>query len=506
MSALWQEAARDRTAFLIAVALLAVLLSRALRPEERRRLLVPVYLTLAHLLLLPAVVATEGNPTVHDEVRLVALWCEALAVIGWGGALLFARLLPLVGLRAPGILRDLVLAAASFVSAFTIAHRLGFSLHGIIATSAVVTGVVGFSLQDVLGNVMAGLSLQLDRSVALGDWVRLAEVAGRVTEIRWRHTAIETRNGDTVLLPNSLVTRQPVTVLGRSANRAGRSRRWVWFNVDFRFPPTEVIAAVEGALGDGSMKRVAAEPAPDCVLMDLGESYGRYAVRYWLSELQVDDATDSLIRTRIFFALSRAAVTLSIPAHAVFVTQESPERQQRKQGEALERRRRLLAGVDLFSHFADADRDDLAARMRPARFVAGEVIHRQGAEAHWLYVLAAGEVEERVTHGDIEEAACRLRAPELFGEMSLLTGSPRQATVVAVTDVECFRLDKRDFERLLRLPGAAEHLARVLAARRVALDRARAQLDEEAQRRLLTVDEKDILDKIRAFFGLDRTS
>src|SRR4029079_3920713 len=117
---------------------------------------------------------------------------------------IFRAVLPRVGLRFPRIVLDLITAAGSIVIIILIGRRAGFSVAGLITTSAVLTAVIGFSLQDTLGNVMGGLSLQLDKSVSVGDWITLGagQPTGRVIEIRWRYTAIETRNWETVIIPN----------------------------------------------------------------------------------------------------------------------------------------------------------------------------------------------------------------------------------------------------------------------------------------------------------------
>ena len=153
---------------------------------------------------------------------------------------------------------------------------------------------------------MGGVALQLERSVAVGDWVRVGEVEGLVREIRWRQTSIETRNWDTVVIPNSLLMKSQVTVLGRREGKPRLHRMWVYFNVDYRHAPAEVIDAVEQALRADAIPDVAADPPPNCILNDFKESYGSYAVRYWLTDFASDDPTSSEVRARIFAALQRA--------------------------------------------------------------------------------------------------------------------------------------------------------------------------------------------------------
>ncbi len=89
-----------------------------------------------------------------------------------------------------------------------------------------------------------GLALQLDNSIEAGDWVKVGDLAGKVLEIRWRYTAVETRNWETVLVPNSVMMKNQVLVLGRRKGQPTQLRRWVYFNVDYRFQPSDVIEAV----------------------------------------------------------------------------------------------------------------------------------------------------------------------------------------------------------------------------------------------------------------------
>ncbi len=129
---------------------------------------------------------------------------------------------------------------------------------------------------------------------------------------------------------------------------------------------------------------------------------------------------------------------------------------------------------------------------------------RQGAEAHWLYLVLTGQAKVLLRGvGGLEREVARLGPGEFFGEMSLMTGAPRQATVVAATDVVCYRLDKAVFQAVLRdRPELAERVAEVLARRSVDLEAVRHDLDEEARRRRVAEAALDLLGRMRRFFGL----
>jgi CRP-like cAMP-binding protein len=133
------------------------------------------------------------------------------------------------------------------------------------------------------------------------------------------------------------------------------------------------------------------------------------------------------------------------------------------------------------------------------------VLTRQGAEAHWLYLIVEGRVAVRVAgvDGGVDREVAQLGGGDFFGEMSLMTGEPRSATVVALTPVQCFRLDKAAFQEILkRSPALADPVAEILARRRVGLTAAREDLDQEARQRRVVAVQVDLLARIRDFFGL----
>lgn len=482
----------------------------ALVPQERMRTRNAVLLFAVAFagLLIVAMLGTYGvapHSAPYRWTRWASLFIASVAIVNLVSVLLFDVALDAVRLKPPRIMRDLLLAFAYIIIALSLLSQSGVDLTGIVATSAVITAIIGFSLQDTLGNIMGGMALQMERTIGVGDWVRIDTYEGRVKEIRWRQTSIETRNWDTVVIPNSMLMKGQVTLLGRREGEPRQHRMWVYFNVDFRYTPNDVIDSVETALRAERIPNVALEPAPNCVFMDFKESYGYYAVRYWLTDMAVDDPTNSVVRERIYFALRRASIPLSIPAHSLFITKEDESRRERKHQEEIEGRVEALKQIELFNSLTDEERDDLAHRLIEAPFVHGEAMTRQGAEAHWLYIIKSGEAEVRVVAegSQLTEKVATLPAGAFFGEMGLMTGEPRTATVVAATDVECYRLDKKAFHDILRRrPEIAEDISLILARRRVELDGIREGLNEEAMRQRMLHTQHDFLNRIRDFFGL----
>ena len=484
----------------------------ALLPRERMRIRTALLMSVLSLIGLSAAatfVSRGGDPqsSFYRWMVWAALLLQGIAFVGVASSFVFDILLAAIRLRPPRILRDLILALCYIVVAITSLSIIKVDVTGIVATSAVITAVIGLSFQDTLGNMMGGIALQMERAIAVGDWIRVDEREGLVKEIRWRYTSIETRNWDTVVIPNSVLMKSQVLVLGRRAGSPRQHRQWVHFNVDFRFSPTDVIESVQSALRAEPITNIARSPQPDCILFDFKESYAHYAVRYWLTDLAADDPTSSVVRTRIYFALLRIDVPFSIPAQSIFVTEDDVSRRQRKSDVEITHRTEAISKLELFATLTDDERRKLASGLKHAPFVRGEAMTRQGAEAHWLYLIIKGEAEVRVSvdGSKSSERVATLHAGDFFGEMGLMTGEPRTATVIALTDVECYRLDKETFRASLKSrPEIARDISNILARRRVELEATREGLSDDLKKIRMHHHQSDLLHRIQNFFALDK--
>ena len=504
LARLASEAWHDLTVFLIAGLLLALFVRRQKDlPPDRKRLGGTVLFLALHILSLPVLAAISHVPSAYANIRLASLALAAIAGIHIGLILAFDGVLHTARIRPPRIILDVLAAVAYAVAVVLLLSARGVDLTGLITTSAVLTAVIGLSLQDTLGNVMGGMTLQLEQSLRVGDWIKYGEYTGKVVAVRWRQTTIETRNWETVIIPNSALVKSHIVILGRRTGEPEKWRRWIHFNIDFRFNPSDVIQACERALRLAPIEGVAASPEPNCILYDMSDSYNHYAVRYWLTDLARDDPTDSVVRNRIFFALRRANLPLTMPAQAVFVTTESQDRKLRKEAMQDEERKHALARVELFETLSDDELGELAEGLHYSPFAAGETLTRQGGEGHHLYLIVQGRVSVRVKRGEREEKVATLEAGAFFGERSLMTGELRSATTVAEEDTVCYRLDKVDFERLLkRRPGLAEEVAEVLARRIEHLSGVVDSLDQQGRTAARQQKTRVLVGKIREFFGL----
>ncbi|MBI5429042.1 MAG: mechanosensitive ion channel [Nitrosomonadales bacterium] len=428
-----------------------------------------------------------------------------IALIRLCGLLIFRIVLPRAHLSPPRITEDIFVIIAYIAWGLVRLRYAGLDLGSIVATSAMITAVVAFAMQDTLGNILGGLALQLDNSIEIGDWIKVDDVTGRVVDIRWRSTLVETRNWETVVFPNSQLMKNKFLVLGRRTDQPVQQRRWIWFAVSLDTTPTRVVGAVEGAILQAEINNVARKPEPSCVLMEMDKGCARYALRYWLTDLAADDPTDAAVRWHVYTALERAGIKLTVEEQNVHFIKENEKHEEAVRQRELSLRIKTLKRVDLFAQMTSDELYKLAERLKYAPFAKGNVIARQGTPSqHWLYIIISGETEVYLEAPNGEKRILNVLAKgDFFGEMSLMTGAPRAASVIAKTDVECYRLDKESFEEiLLGRPSIADEVAHILVTRRTQLDSALQNLDEEALHKEIHHRQNEVLATVKRFFGL----
>lgn len=412
-----------------------------------------------------------------------------IAGIQAGVLLIFVALLR--GLRLPRFLGDMVAVAGYAAVLLNLLSRLGVNVTGLIATSAVATAVIGLSLQELLGNLASGIALGLEKEIQDGTWITTDAGTGYVDHVRLRHTAIVTIEGDRILIPNSALTKAPVKVLSTC------KRHTLRFYLNYRRNPSQVIEAVERALRESPIAGMSAEPKPRCLILALEKENVAYQVHVWLTEPGRELPAYSAVLMRIYFALARIGEPMR-PIPQVLEWQrgvrggESPDLV-----DALRR-------VPLFRGLHGDELGMLAPRLKPLSFGPGEVIIRQGDEGASMFLLTEGAANVMLANEEgLSQVVRVLREGDFFGEMSLLTGEKRSATVVAAGKVDCLRLDKADLNELLSgRTEMAGDISLAVAERQLELAGIREKLDQESSAKRLESTREHLLEKMRRFFSL----
>jgi small-conductance mechanosensitive channel/CRP-like cAMP-binding protein len=470
---------------------------RLARAQERRSLRM-TWVLLVLALGAHALGASASAGVVAQSAGAASLVLAGLAGIQLAATLFFRGALPLVHLPAPRIAQDLLVTGLSIAWCLLWLRLSGVDPSQLFTTSAVITAVVAFSMQDTLGNVLGGVALQLDNSLRVGDWVYIDTVSGCVTDVRWRYTAIETRSRELVVVPNSWLMKNRFTVIRAPADGPLAWRRAVNFNIEQEADPGRVTAALEQSVVDAQIPHVLTDPPPSAILGELATGYNRYTLRYWLAEPRFDDPSDSAVRIHALAALARAGVRRGLPVEERLTVKENENWRAAAEKREFERRLQAIRRTVLFAQLAAEEQQQLASHLVHAPFAAGDIMTRQGAVAHWLYLIIEGEAKVVVDGPQGPVPLTALHAGDFFGEMGMLTGEPRRATVIAETPVECYRLDKEGFAQLLRTrPEVANEVAAIAERRNVDLGQRMANAGATPP------PHGDLLARVLRFFSLE---
>ena len=159
----------------------------------------------------------------------------------------------------------------------------------------------------------------------------------------------------------------------------------------------------------------------------------------------------------------------------------------------------LLSHIDLFHPFDSTELSELARQMEERFFPKGAVVVRRG-NSDSLYILVEGALEVEIVRA--ADRATDLMVPgDVFGEMSLLTGQPRSATVIALTDAVVYEVNKEVLDPILqRRSVVIEKLATIMAQRQAM--NAKRVCASDRQQESVPPTREDFLGRVKAFFKL----
>jgi small-conductance mechanosensitive channel/CRP-like cAMP-binding protein len=391
----------------------------------------------------------------------------------------------------PVILTDVAIVGGYAVVLLNLLVHVGVNVSGVIATSALLAGIVGLALQEVLGNLIGGVAVHADGAIREGVWIRTEHGVGRVTNVRLRHTSIETADNNIVIIPNSSLTKSAVTIISE------RQRVTLRLRLSAAHRPTQVLRVVEDALSS-PLAEVLHEPRPRCFVADIQTQHVEYLVHAWVTTPGLEEAPVSRVLERLYFALGRAGIAVADVPNSIELRRRDQTAGKRPGESPVD----LIRTIPIWSSLTENEASILAARLKCTIHGPGEPIVRQGDEGSSMFVLTRGSVDVtlRDAQGRSEQVAT-LQPGGFFGEMSLMTGEKRTATVTALDEVECVELNKDDVaDILLARPELAQEISAILDQRREELESIREKLDSMQQ----AAKPLDLLSRIQRYFSIDR--
>jgi small-conductance mechanosensitive channel/CRP-like cAMP-binding protein len=383
--------------------------------------------------------------------------------------------------RFPKIVQDTIVIVLFAVAATLILQEKIFT------TTAVGAVVVGFALQDTLGNLISGVAIQIEKPFRIGNWVTIGGKEGVVTEITWRATKITTQAGNFVIVPNSVLARDTITNYSEPIHE---TRLEVDIGVGYDQPPNGVKSTILDAIRDEPLLSRSHEPA--VLIFDFASSAITYRILFWIRDFAARERARDQVLSRVFHAFRRRRITIPYPIQTYMRHRVAAEAADPGAVDA------AIRSVEIFAALSDEERAQLVRAAKIQMYAAGEVIVRQGDPGQSMFVVAGGEVVVGLDAPRREVA--RLGRGGFFGEMSLLAGDPRTATVTAVTDCELVEIAIDSFRRfVLANPAAVDQISAAAAARAAVLDQHRAAAAAEPG---LSEPVTSFLARVRRFLAL----
>jgi CRP-like cAMP-binding protein/small-conductance mechanosensitive channel len=402
------------------------------------------------------------------------------------------------GRETPKLLQDLVTVVIVAVGlAVALWWQEGLTITGIAATSIGVAAAIGVALQADIQDVFSGLAMNYEDTCALGDWVTVdsqdlkTPIFGRVSGLSWRSTFLSLENGCRVSVPNHIFTSNAVINHSRPH---GAKQLILEISTDMRVPSDRVIDMLLGEAFKAVRKPgLARTPEPDVLVKAIIPGATIYAVRFWYyPDQMMPDPAKSVVLQALQDVLLQSE--LPMPVTPIEMT-EKPNIEFTLGAEEIQDG---LANASLFRDALNPEqRALLASRSKAFELPRGTVLMKQGEAAASMYIVLEGAISITIeSEASKQHEVAISAAGDVVGEMSLMTGAPRTATVTALTRVRVLEITKEAIEGLLtNTPELFERISRVLAQRQLENQSlANRQLSSEAI-------EDDILAKMKHFFS-----
>lgn len=332
-------------------------------------------------------------------------------------------------------------------------------LRGLLAGSGIAAIVLAFAMQNLLGGMIAGISLQISRPFRVGDWLQIGERFAQVTEMNLDSTRLRTNDEVYLDIPNNEIAKQTIinfhypTPLHAMRLRVG---------IDYNTPPNKVKDALFRATINA--EGVLPEPKPKIYLNDFGDSAVTYEIKFWLNNHAAYNDIADAIRTNVWYELKRQQINIPFPTRTV----QLQRRTHQASADARDEARAILRNEPLFQCLEDDQLNALVDSAQLNRFGRGERIIEEGADGHSMFILLRGSAQVSVSKNGSSIRVGVLRTGDCFGEMSLLTGEPRTATIRADHDCEVLEIGQEAMADIFReTPECMNQLSELLAKRRL---------------------------------------
>ena len=361
----------------------------------------------------------------------------------------------------PHFLRQVV-ALFIFLIALLLVLNVGYhaeaELKGLLAGSGIAAIIIGFATQDLFGGIISGIALQINQPYKVGDWLHIQDRFAEVMEINWRSTRLRTNDGIYLDVPNYTIARGTIVNLHYPTQvHAMRIR----VGADYEIPPNRVKDALYRAAS--SAEGVLPNPPTKVFVVDFAESAVIYEIKFSMGNHRAYNEICDAIRTNIWYEFKRQNITIPFPIRTLQI-----QRGQMRVVDMHSAARSILRSEALFAFMNDGQLDNVLQNGKIHRYGRGERLIQEGDPGNSMFVMLRGTAAVSIAKNGTGIRVGTIREGDCFGEMSLLTGEPRSATVRADADCEVLEISKEVMTGILReSPQCLSRLSELLAKRKL---------------------------------------
>lgn len=373
----------------------------------------------------------------------------------------------------------------SFIGFIIVLQTAGIDLSSLTVLAGVLGIGFGFGLQTLASNFISGLAILLEHPIKVGDFIEVDGLLGTVEKISIRATIIRTNDSQYVIVPNNRFIEKNVV-------------NWSYGSPDSRIHipvsvayGSDTVLVTEALLSAARQDpRVLLTPPPSVWFRGFGENAYLFELLVWINRPQDSEPIKSALNFLIEQELRQRQIEVPFPqldlrlrdlgelrslahyyhrsvasAPETSTVAESAARETTKAEPSLAD---LLRNISCFSRCSNAQLQMLIELGSRQFYGVGEIICCEGDPGDAFYIVLEGSVEVRSEH--LDQILATLYEGEFFGEIAVLTGMPRSATVRALEETTLFVVHRSAVQRLLQAqPQLAEDIAHELAARQQVL-------------------------------------
>lgn len=429
-------------------------------------------------------------------VKIILWFVLVISVIRFINFLIFSRALRNTSSYELTTLIRNVVVILIYIIAFFIIFQSQYpdvQLAPLFTGSTIIGIVVGLALQDTLGNLFSGLALQADQPFQIGDVISIPNKGtGVIESITWRGVKIRTFQNKLLVIGNSVLGKETVEI----APKNNLNARIVFFNTLYTDSPSKTIQVIREAVRQ--IENVSSKIRPIVRIRNLGESGIDFEIKYWLEDYSKYNTTDALVRQRVWYAFRRENINFAYPTRTLYIEKDAAEEEKVVESENLIYER--IKGVEIFAPLSEEETEKVADAAHLRVFAPDEAIVQKDQPGGSMFVVHKGSVVIQTIDGEgNKQDVGTLREGDFFGEMSMLTGEPRSATVVAKEETQVLQIGKHCLKPILdNNPNLIDALSNIIEERRQLLSQKEHQDKVEVGK-----PDQNVFKSIRKFFGLN---